>query len=194
MIDDTSLLTMLSRREHAPAQRNNAPSESVSSEGFWMRQVAELQRDAQMHASATKAAVDAYQKACDQHEKEMSAMRDRHQELQREAAEAKAKLQILESRPPEVRVERAPADEAISSKNTELEVKCARLEGMYDESARTISILREQVARLEAAAESMIQYEERPQEQSAAALNGYDIDVMRGGDDRIRSLRVRLSS
>lgn len=65
-------------------------------------------------------------------------------------------------------------------------IECATYKAACAEKDKTFAIQQEQLKKL---TEQM----EKPEPMEAESPEGYDIDVMRGGDDRIRSLRVRYT-
>ena len=78
------------------------------------------------------------------------------------------------------------------SENTDLKVKVSALEAEVTERKRMETLLREQNYKLSTRVQ-VLETPEIEEVETETSPEGYDIDVMRGGDDRIRSLRVRYT-
>lgn len=182
MSDEASVLTMLAKR----GATKTAPKETPDVSGAMLLQLAECRKECEAHKAAALSMADAYNRKCEEHQRAMDAKLGEIATLTQECANNKARYTALEQRAPEVRYQENASDESLRATNADLMVKCGTLEGRCAELERTVAILRERPIETE---------RESPEAEHAEPTpTNYDIDVVRGGDDRIRSLRVRASN
>lgn len=189
MTDETSIIATLARR--GASRMKESDKEPVDVERALFLQLAECRRECDQHKSAALASADAYNRACDEHRREMEAMRSQVESANNDRVQWKAKYDAIEARPPAVRYETNAADESIRAENSSLQTRCARAEALCEEMGRTIARLDAQVAQMsEPSDDGEVETEGTEAESSPVS---YDIDVVRGGDNLVRSLRVRVA-
>lgn len=181
MSDD--VLTMLARKN----VKLDKPAGSDTS--AWLDQLVRANEQVRKAEAHTQAVVEQAMRDREAHQVELGAMRAQVQALTGDCAHWKAKAESASAAPGpvQVRYETNPADESLKSEIADLRVRCATAEARCAEQERTMEVLRAKPMEAEREAPEMMEHTE-------AAPTNYDIDVMRGGDDRIRSLRVRVSN
>lgn len=185
MMDETSIIASLARRG---ARMKDTEKEPVDVERALFAQLAECRRECEQHKAAALSAADMYNRACDQHKREMDAVREQVASSNSTLAQWQAKCEALEKRPPEVRYQTNAADDSLRTENAALQARCARAEALSEEKDRTIGRLDAQITQMRSVPEP-----EEPEAEEHEDQPSYDIDVVRGGDNRIRTLRVRVA-
>lgn len=192
MMDETSIITALARKG---AQSMKEPPKERADDGALVRALADAERRVQQVESATRAAIAEINRQRDEYEKTIAAVRSELAVKETLCAQLQARCDMLEKREPEVRYQENAADPTLRENNdrlrseiASLQVECAQCRGERDE-------LRRSVTQLESTIEwhRSVTVEEPEKEEETKEPLGCDIDVVRGGDDRIRTLRVRYT-
>lgn len=137
-----------------------------------------------------------------QADEEVSRLRDQIASASNEAAEWRSKCAVLEERcshmskpsEPSPPVQAVPNDyEQRIAEVADLRVQVARLETSAEAASRMESQLRMQITAQEARIAALMTEEKHDMPMPINGSDGYEIDVLRGGDDRIRTLKVRYT-
>ena len=184
---DDSVLTMLARR----STKATALPEPSLSETAVMRYYLEAEAKREHADNALRVLTATVNAERAEFQQKIASLEARLAEASAALAAAQANSAALESRPPAVTRDDS-ALESLRAVNADLLAECALYKGRCQEMEKADSIARGYIARLEARESAAAVAPVEEPEEDDTPMN-YDIEVVRGGDDKIRSLRVRCT-
>ena len=194
MIDDRSVLNVLARRQSQP--KVEPPRDDSAIVTKYLLQSERDKENAERTLRSVMATANAEK---DSMQAEITSLREQASSLQTQLAEASSakssaemKVAMLEARPALVATQDNSRSDGLMSENTDLKVKVSALEAEVTERKRMEILMREQNDKLSTRI-LVLETPETDEVETTEAPEGYDIEVLRGGDDRIRTLRVRYT-